>query len=239
MIETGDTLFFPTEAANGARLREHAGLAHRIAVAIVKLAVASGVLVAAFFVGGFLWFTHEINTRQMDIGANADGIVVLTGGRDRVTEGLELLSNGQGGRLLISGVHPETSASAIARENDAPAGWFDCCVDLGYRAENTFGNAAETRNWAREHKARSLIIVTSAYHMPRSMAAMRAAMPDVVLIPHPVRPPELGLGHWWTDPTMAKLLFSEYLKYILARTRLDLGGKVGELPAARQTTARR
>lgn len=238
-METGEALIFPTQAANAPPARGRAGLGRRLLGLAAQAALALGATAAAFFVGGFLWFTHEVSTRRGEAGANADGIVVLTGGRDRVSEGLELLSNGQAGRLLISGVHPETSAVAIARENDAPTRWFDCCVDLGYRAENTFGNAAETRGWAREHKARSLIIVTSAYHMPRSMAAMRAAMPDVTLIPHPVRPADLGLGHWWTDAATAKLLFSEYLKYILARARLDLGGKVGELPATQRTASRR
>ena len=46
----------------------------------------------------------------------------------------------------------------------------------------TRGNAAETAEWARAHQVRSLIVVTSAYHMPRALAELGRDLPDVATL---------------------------------------------------------
>ena len=46
--------------------------------------------------------------------ANADAIVVLTGGQARVSEAVRLLEEGHANRLLISGVHPGTTREQLA-----------------------------------------------------------------------------------------------------------------------------
>jgi uncharacterized SAM-binding protein YcdF (DUF218 family) len=205
---------------------------------LLGLAVGTAGGSVSFLLGAFLMFTLQVagsDDGPARVSAlPADGIVVLTGGRDRVQHALGLLSEGSGHRLLISGVNPETSADAIARETDAAARWFSCCVDLGYGALNTWGNAAEARLWARTHRFQSMIIVTSAYHMPRSMAAMRAALPDVRLVPHAVRHARLSVERWWADPAAAQVLAFEFVKYIVARVRLDLGARIPD-PAGSTT----
>ena len=64
---------------------------------------------------------------------------------------------------------------------------YACCVDIGYRAETTIGNAEEAAVWAYERNYTQLIIVTSDYHMPRSLILLQRAMPDIELQPYPVR----------------------------------------------------
>ena len=105
---------------------------------------------------------------------------------------------------------------------------YDCCVDLGFEAEDTVGNARETAEWVRSHDYQSLIVVTSDYHMPRAMLELRAALPGVQLIAYPVRSVELDAGHWWRSKSNARFIVIEYSKYlaILARqTLLSLGPK--------------
>lgn len=212
--ETGSAAAVGGAAA--ARLREPRVLRH---LRRLLLAVA---LAAACFGAGFVWFAEMVAGERGIGDETADGIVVLTGGRDRIQLAVDLLEQGRARRLLISGVHPNTTAADITRATEARPDVFACCVDLGHRAETTVGNAMETEGWARQHGFRSLIVVTSAYHMPRSLMELQHSLPDVRLAPFPVRRAELELDRWYARPETVKLLMAEYLKYILARVRLGL-----------------
>jgi len=151
---------------------------------------------------------------------NADGIVVLTGGTSRVTDALELLASGRGKRLLISGVNPGTTTADIAHQVSGFSRILSCCVDLDYSAINTLGNAVETRRWAVDRGFRSLVIVTSAYHMPRALAEIAHQLPDVALIPYPVVSDRLRIEPWWSNGDTTRLVLSEYFKYLFAKVRM-------------------
>jgi uncharacterized SAM-binding protein YcdF (DUF218 family) len=195
----------------------------RILRALWRLIVVATFAVVVAFVLGFLWFVGSVPTDEVSIDRPADGIVVLTGGASRIADAMELLAAGRGKRLLISGVHPTTSSSEIARLTPAYGRWMRCCVDLGHEAINTTGNAIETEQWVSERGFHSVIVVTSNYHMPRTMAELRRRMPDVALVPFPVVTDKMRSEAWWSSPPTAKLLFSEYLKYIVAQVRFRLG----------------
>ena len=137
---------------------------------------------AILFVGaavGFVGFLSQLRGVEIKPARNADGIVVLTGGSSRVSDAMELLAGGYGKRLLISGVHPTNAASDISRSLPDNQSLLGCCVDLDRSAVNTRSNAAETRRWARERGFKSLIVVTSNYHMPRAIVELSHAMPDI------------------------------------------------------------
>ena len=153
----------------------------------------------------------------------ADGIVVLTGGEDRIALGVELFSRGLGQRMLISGVDPRNrTPDELSRRVRGPAALFHCCIDLGHEAVNTSGNAEEARVWAQTWGFRSLLVVTSSFHMPRSLAEFSRTMPDVELIAHPV-PPRYGFGEtWWLNRSAVRQLVGEYAKLIAATARLGL-----------------
>jgi uncharacterized SAM-binding protein YcdF (DUF218 family) len=99
---------------------------------------------------------------------------------------------------------------------------FSCCVDLDRTAVNTLGNAIGTRRWVEAQGFKSLIVVTSAYHMPRALAEMAHQLPGVELISYPVVSEKLRTEPWWSNMATAKLLFSEYVKYIVASIRMRL-----------------
>jgi uncharacterized SAM-binding protein YcdF (DUF218 family) len=151
----------------------------------------------------------------------ADGIVALTGGGDRLDTAVSLLERGVGKRLLVSGVAQETTKETLAKMSGGGAR-FACCADLGYAAEDTHGNAVEAAGWAHDHHFDSLVIVTSRYHMPRTMVEFSAALPDVSLIAYPVEQSRVDLGNWWQHPRTIELLHHEYVKYLasLVTTRL-------------------
>ncbi|ODN72652.1 YdcF family protein [Methylobrevis pamukkalensis] len=186
--------------------------------ALLCLALAGGALA----VDGFLEFADRVSSMSASPAARADGIVVLTGGSERVKAGVDLLLAGHGRRLLISGVHPDTRAAQIGRITNVSPDIFTCCVDLDRVAANTIGNAAETAKWAGSNGFRSLLVVTSAYHMPRSLMELGDAMPGVRLVPYPVAPAINDLGAWYREADTLQLLVLEYVKYTASRIRLAL-----------------
>jgi uncharacterized SAM-binding protein YcdF (DUF218 family) len=180
---------------------------------------------AIVFVGaaiGFVGFLSQLRGSEVKPDRNADGIVVLTGGSSRVSDAMELLANGYGKRLLISGVHPTSGASDISRSLSDNQSLLSCCVDLDRSAVNTRSNAAETRRWARERGFKSLIVVTSNYHMPRAIVELSHAMPDITLIPFAVIGDKWRDEPWWTSGATFRLLLSEYVKYVAAEVRVRL-----------------
>jgi len=175
------------------------------------------VVLLAFGFAGFIWL---LPSGQIALDSNADGIVVLTGGTSRISDALELLASGRGKRLLITGVNPGTTTGDIAHEVVNYANMLSCCVDLDYSALNTYGNAIQARRWALEHGFHSLIVVTSAYHMPRALAELAHQLPDALLIPYPVVSDRLRIEPWWSNGDTTRLVLSEYLKYLAAKVRM-------------------
>jgi uncharacterized SAM-binding protein YcdF (DUF218 family) len=170
-------------------------------------------------IGGFLWFVFHVANQEPPLGRTADGIVALTGGASRIPDAVELLASGRGRRLLITGVAPTTNTAELIRLAPESERLLSCCIDLDYSAVNTVGNATETRRWARERGFRSLVVVTSRYHMPRAMLEIGHRLPDVTLIPFPVVSAQARAEPWWST---AKLLAFEYLKLVVAAARIGL-----------------
>lgn len=173
---------------------------------------------------GFVWFLDRVNLAEAKPSRNADGIVVLTGGSSRVSDAMDLLAGGYGKRLLISGVHPTNGVNDIQRSLPDSQRLLACCVDLDRSAVNTRSNATETRRWAMERGFRSLIVVTSNYHMPRAIVELSHAMPDIELVPFAVVGEKWREEPWWTSGAALRLLLSEYAKYLFAEVRVAFGG---------------
>lgn len=186
---------------------------------LIGLLMGLFVLGLVLFVAGFGWFLWSVPNEEVALDRKADGIVVLTGGASRTTDGMELLAAGRGKRLLISGAHRTTNQAELMRLLPEHEKIIACCVDVDRAALNTVGNATGTRQWVRERGFGSLIVVTSNYHMPRAMAELSNQLPDVELIPFPVI---TAKSAGWTQAASARLLVSEYVKYIVAVLRIEL-----------------
>lgn len=189
--------------------------------AIFRRAVRITALFSFAIMCGFFIFAYSVSIMPSARLRDADAIVALTGDEERIAAAVRLLSEGKARRLLISGVHKTTRAPQIMSltTSRGSRSWslFSCCVDLD-NAHNTEANAAETTNWVRKRGYRSIIVVTSTYHMPRALIELHQAMRDVELVPYPVRAPRLD-ERWWRDSRTAWVLWKEYMKYITAMAR--------------------
>ncbi len=180
------------------------------AIAVLCLVGLSG------FIGGFLVFADQVSTAVPPAAPRADAIVALTGGPQRINDAVNLLANGSAKKLLISGVNEQISLAQLKRAIPNGEPYFQCCIDVGYMARDTRGNASESRDWAETNGFTSLIVVTSAYHMPRSLAELERVMPDIDLIAYPVHA-DMNLNQWTHEFSIFRLLMVEYLKYLVAR----------------------
>lgn len=207
--------------ATGASQQRGARVFDGRAIALVALCAVA--FLGAAFVAGFVGFALSLERKEPMLAVEAEGVVALTGGSDRVLEAAELLARGQARRMLITGVNRATRGSVLAKLLPVSRDLFECCVDLGYQALDTAGNARETRDWARTHNiSKSLIVVTSNYHMPRALAELSAALPGVTLYPFPVVSDYVNVDDWASDLRVARLIGSEYVKYLGAIVRKSL-----------------
>jgi uncharacterized SAM-binding protein YcdF (DUF218 family) len=209
---------------------------------IFVIAFQALLIVAAFWLGGFVYYASGLATHPPEKLPKADGIVTLTGGSGRLDLALDLLREGNGQRLLISGVNADLSEASLrvrlglpahgpgegsgpkATTNDkdnAAEDLFACCIDVD-RAENTIGNANEIAEWATRHDYHSLIIVTASYHLPRSLLEISRQLPKVELVPYPVISKHVKIEQWYKYPGTARLLAAEYTKYLASLVRLRL-----------------
>lgn len=201
---------------------------------------AVAVSVALGLVGGFLSFADQA-TRPFDVSApRTEAIVAMTGGSYRVSDAVGLLGSGHGRRLLISGVNPMVRERELARAVPAALPLMACCIDLDHRALNTRGNAIETAKWVRLHSFRSVLVVTSSYHMPRTMLELQHLLPDIRLVAYPVQTGALQPNGWWKDGASVKILGVEYAKYLLAAVGVRLDAPLAEQsPPPPMRTARK
>ena len=177
-------------------------------------------LVVALILAGFMVFAfHVSNPKLPSPLPKADGIVVLTGkGGGRLKAGASLLKMDHGERLLISGVNVSNSREYMLDILELSPETYDCCVDLDYAAKDTAGNARETAIWLEALNYEHIILVTSAYHMPRAETEISAARGRIRITPYPVMSSDTP--GWWSQ---TRRLMTEYGKLLLTYARRPSG----------------
>ncbi|MFA4949963.1 YdcF family protein [Brevundimonas sp.] len=198
----------------------------------MKFLTFVAILALMWLVGLFVFAERVRGFTPAEDPARADAIVALTGpSAERVNVAIRLLENDKGDRVLISGVNREVRRQELRALTPGSNRLFNCCVDLGFEAMDTIGNAQEIAAWARDKGYTRLIVVTSDYHMPRSMVEIRSAYPGVELTPYAVETPSLDNSGWWKAAVTARRMTLEYMKYLAALGRAVWTRVSGDAPA--------
>ena len=206
-------------------LRRAAGGTARFVTGLVLISI---IAIGGFAAGSLLRYLDRVDgfaPPALSLVEEADAIAVLTGGSERIAAGGRLLEAGRARRLLVSGVNEAATERQVRGLLGVGPGLFECCVTLDFEALDTRGNARETAAWLGDVPAIDrpprLIVVTSNYHMERSLLELSRVMPGVELVPYPVRGVDLDDEGWWTDASTLRVLAGEFVKLQLARA-LDL-----------------
>tara|TARA_X000000950_G_scaffold287802_1_gene401731 strand:- start:88 stop:711 length:624 start_codon:yes stop_codon:yes gene_type:complete len=187
-------------------------------------------LVTLFLLLIFLWvigfanFLRSIPIQTPGEIVKSDAIIVLTGGSRRLEVGITLLENDKADLLFVSGVNEKVTRSDILNLLDGgklpkSTKFFDCCITLGYTAEDTRGNARESLQWVRDNSLSSIILVTSNYHMQRAYLEFKLQNPNMKITQYPVSNGEFRLSSWLSNSKRFVLLFLEFHKLILTNLR--------------------
>ena len=83
---------------------------------IRRLILYGGLSLLAAWCLGFVYFAHYINSYEIDKTTKTDAIIVLTGGRNRILEGIQLLNENLADKLFISGVPENITISQIEKQ---------------------------------------------------------------------------------------------------------------------------
>ena len=196
----------------------------------IKLNFSKETLAFEFLLLVFLWvigfanFLRSIPIQPPSDIVKSDAIIVLTGGSRRLEVGITLLENDKAALLFVSGVNEKVTRSDILNLLDGgklpkSAKLFNCCITLGYIAEDTRGNARESLQWVRENSLSSIILVTSNYHMQRAYLEFKSQNPNIKITQYPVSNGEFRLSSWLTHSKRFVLLFLVFHKLILTNLR--------------------
>lgn len=196
-----------TTAAQAARRRAIRGWSAAVAVAAIA------------WLAGLIWFAEAIPKSVADPDTPTDAVVVLTGASGRLAAGIKIMDEHRARKLFISGVYRGVDVAQILKLARRQGSDIDCCMVLGHDADDTRGNARETADWVHKEGFKSLRLVTSSYHMRRSLLEFRRTMPNIKIIPHPVFSPEFKANGWWNWPGTLQLVITEYCKYLVALMR--------------------
>ncbi|MEI2417703.1 YdcF family protein [Orrella sp. JC864] len=196
----------------------------------------------SLWLGGALERNYPyLPAQQMPV---ADAIVVLGGhtansranwfeaydpktARPRIDRAAELYKAGRAGKVVLSGgaLEGQVSEAQGMAHGLRQLGVPDSALILENSSRTTYENAALTLQTLQDHDIRTVLLVTSALHMPRAMAAFRkqgiavVAAPNVPQIVPPQNPP---LPRWWPDMrTMdaSRSIIKEYVGLMVYRLR--------------------
>ncbi|MGI4852172.1 MAG: YdcF family protein [Janthinobacterium lividum] len=168
----------------------------------------------------FIVFVVSLPQTLPPISQKTDALVVLTGGSDRLEAALDLMHQNVSEKMLISGVHPQTTLKDIlnldAKKNVSLS---HVKIFLDYYAHSTLENAQKTKKWVQDYHVKSIRLVTAHYHMPRALLEFHQNFVHVDILAHPIVPRVFKEYDWFYHKDILWLLWREYHKYLGALAR--------------------
>ncbi|MBL0848872.1 MAG: YdcF family protein [Candidatus Liberibacter ctenarytainae] len=175
-----------------------------------------------FLIGGFISFIQYIHHIEVPANLSVNAIIVLTGEPNRIEKAFELLEKKTGDRVFISGAHRSVSKKVLRQKIPVEQNLAACCIDIGYEALDTAGNAKEASTWIKKHGYHTILIVTSSYHIPRILIELQRIDTTTKFIPYPVVSDIAQRNDLSLQVKMLKKILLEYLKILLLIVQIFL-----------------
>ncbi len=181
-----------------------------------------------FFINLF-GFKEKILSSEKFINNRSSNIVILTGGTNRIKDGLKILSNFETSKkndfkILVSGTGKGFSKNSLKKQlgpNFNP-NLIECCIELDSISKNTYTNASETFKWSKKNDIKEFVLITSNYHMPRAFLEFKNRMPDIKINKFSITPTKHIINNWLSSYQTFSLVFKEYCKFIIASLRIKI-----------------
>ncbi len=185
-------------------------------------------LLTIFFIKLFS-FKEKILSFEKYINNESSNIVILTGGTNRIRDGLKIIDNFDTSKkinfkILVSGTGKGFSKSSLRKQlgpNFNP-NLIECCIELDSISKNTYTNASETFKWSKKNNVKELTLITSNYHMPRAYLEFKNRMPDFKIYTFTITPAKHIIKNWLSSYQTFSLVFKEYCKFIIANLRIKI-----------------
>ena len=184
---------------------------------IRRYALIAIILLLFLWSAGLCFFGVKINSYNVDFTTKTDAVIVLTGGRNRIIEGIKIINAHLADRLFISGVSADVTLDDIEKSHNIKITNPEM-VELGYNAANTIENASEISDWIENNDIESVRLITSNYHIPRSIEELSVYPLNATVLIHPVYSEKVS-AQWWKTKGTRKLIISEYNKFLYAYVR--------------------
>ncbi len=180
-----------------------------------------------FFLIELFYFKERILSFQNYNLKTNSNIVILTGGTNRIRDGLKIIDNFKISKntkfkILVSGTGKGYTKHILKKQLEP--GFYpnliECCIELDSISKNTFTNASETFKWTKRNNIKEFILITSNYHMPRAILEFETLMPKLQIALYPITPKKHNIEDWLGSYQTFILIFKEFCKYIIANLRI-------------------
>tara|TARA_B100001093_G_C26505771_1_gene875328 strand:+ start:60 stop:677 length:618 start_codon:yes stop_codon:yes gene_type:complete len=182
-----------------------------------------------YFFIGLNEYKKKILSSDKYISRNSSNIVILTGGSNRIKDGLKIIDKFDKTskfkpKILVSGTGKGFTKISLEKKLNFDFGFnlIECCVKLDNISTNTYSNAIETSKWAKKNNIKEFILITSNYHMPRAFLEFENKMPNLKIFTYPITPKKHKINQWLNSSETFSLVFSEYFKFLIANLRIEI-----------------
>jgi len=194
---------------------------------IARTAVGAIVAYLLLFYTPIIWYLAE-PLRVVEPPRPADAIVAFAGGvgesgkagggyLERVKQAVDLYHEGMASRLIFSSGYTFAFQEAdLMRELAVSHGVPASAIILETKAANTYENVVFVREILDRHDWRSVLLVSSPYHMRRAILTWKKMAPEITVVPNPVPQSQFysphGLG---ASLEQMRGIFHEYVAIIV------------------------
>ena len=191
--------------------------------------IALLILIITYFLIELFHFKEKIIANEKYPNKINTNIVILTGGTNRIKDGFDIIKKFDEKskykiKILVSGTGKGFTKLSLQNKlgPDFDLKLIKCCVELDAISQNTYSNAKQTLKWSTRNNIKEFILITSNYHMPRSILEFKNKMPDIRILTYPIKPRKHEINNWLSSFETFSLIFYEFCKLIISNIRINV-----------------